>query len=174
MANQLKMEKDQGKSRELDRDRERQARIAKIREDRIPPGVQSLSLDYPKREGWTRRIVCDREGRLQKFERGGWSFVHVDDLEGENPADRKVSSVEGTDSRVSQVVGTHKGGAPMIGYLMEIPTEIYDEDQALKMDSVSRREKGYMAGLDEHGRREDGQYVPKNPGIKITHGQRRP
>lgn len=171
MTDQVKKEVEKG--RELDRDRDREARIAKIRENRIPPGIPSLSLNYPQREGWTRRVVCDREGRLQKFEKGGWAYVHIDDLEGENPAEKKVSSVEGIDSRVSQVVGTHKDGRPMKGYLMEIPTEIYDEDQAIKMENLDRLERGFMAGLDERGQHPDGQYIPKT-GIKVTRGQRRP
>lgn len=158
---------------------ERQRDIEARRKNRVPPGVPSMNLAYPARDGYTRRVVCDREGRLQKFLRGGWTFVEKDQLPGGeevNPGLLKATTREGVDSRVSQVVGSHKSGGPMTGYLMEIPTELYEEDQALKMESIDALEAGLRAGNDADGGGkvgEDGRYVPKHTGIKIEQKGRR-
>lgn len=154
------------------REKERQALIAKKRKERIPPGVQSANLAYPKRPGFERRVVCDRPGRVEKFERGGWDFVTKENLGGPNPADGKVKAREGLGDVVSQVVGTHKDGSPMTGYLMEIPTELYEEDQEAKMTQLDKLEAGFRQGLGPDGRAGDGQYVPRHTPIQIKHGRK--
>jgi len=148
---------------------QRQQEIERIRKNRVPPGIPSKSLDYPGREGYARRIVCDRHGRLDKFLAGGWSFVQQDALEESPLGTLKVTTREGLDSRVSQVVGSHKDNRPMTGYLMEIPEELYDEDQAVKMEHVDNLEAGLRQGADADGSTgpgKDGRYVPST-GIKI-------
>ena len=148
---------------------QRQLEIERIRKNRVPPGIPSMNLDYPTREGYTRRVVCDRHGRVDKFLAGGWSFVQQDALE-ESPASTlKVTTREGLDSRVSQVVGSHKDNRPMTGYLMEIPEELYDEDQAVKMEHIDNLEAGLRQGADADGGAgpgKDGRYIPST-GIKI-------
>ena len=148
---------------------QRQLEIERIRKNRVPPGIPSMNLDYPKREGYARRVVCDRHGRLDKFLAGGWSFVQQDDLEEKSSGALKAATREGLDSRVSQVVGTHKDNRPMTGYLMEIPEELYEEDQALKMEHIDNLEAGLRQGSDADGSSRpgrDGRYVPST-GIKI-------
>jgi hypothetical protein len=145
-----------------DKKSQRQREIERIRKTRIAPGIPSRSLDYPARDGYARRIVCDRHGRLEKFERGGWSYVVADTLDEKNPAVLKASTREGVDSRVSQVVGAHKDGKPMVGYLMEIPEELYEEDQADKMDKVDALEAGLRQGISP-----DGSTRPNQDGMRI-------
>ena len=148
---------------------QRQLEVERIRKNRVPPGIPSMNLDYPKREGYARRVVCDRHGRLDKFLAGGWSFVQQDDLEEKASGALKAATREGLDSRVSQVVGTHKDNRPMTGYLMEIPEELYEEDQALKMEHIDSLEAGLRQGSDADGSGragKDGRYVPST-GIKI-------
>ena len=174
MSDKIIDREDEEIPRVSEREKARLALIAKKRKGRIPPGVQSANLDYPRRRGFERRVVCDRPGRLEKFEQGGWDFVSLDDLGGDNPADKKVAAKEGVDSRVSQVVGTHKDGSAMTGYLMEIPTELYDEDQAAKMERVDNLEAGFRKGLDADGSAGDGRYVPQHTPIQIKHGRRQP
>jgi hypothetical protein len=148
---------------------QRQLDIERARKNRVPPGIPSTSLDYPVREGYNRRIVCDRHGRLDKFLAGGWSYVQQDALE-ENPTGTlKATAREGIDSRVSQVVGSHKDNRPMTGYLMEIPDVLYDEDQVVKMEHIDNLEAGLKQGADADGGASpgrDGRYVPST-GIKI-------
>ena len=162
-------------SKEVDPKSERQAEIERIRKMRVPPGIPARSLDYPAREGYTRRIVCDRHGRLDKFLAGGWSFVQQDALEEKSAGALKATTREGVDSRVSQVVGSHKDNQPMTGYLMEIPVELYEEDQAEKMEHIDNLESGLRQGTDTDGGAgpgRDGRYVPST-GIKIEQKGRR-
>jgi hypothetical protein len=149
---------------------QRQLEIERLRKTRIPPGVPSLNLDFPSREGYTRRVVADRPGRLEKFRAGAWSFVEKDSLPELDPGLLKAGAREGQDSRVSRVIGSHRDGSPMVGYLMEIPTELYDEDQALKAEKVDGLEASLRQGHDlEGGGRpgQDGRYVPSHTPIKI-------
>lgn len=153
---------------------QRQLEIERIRKNRVPPGIPSKNLDYPQREGYARRVVCDRHGRLDRFLAGGWSFVQQDDLEEKASGTLKAGTREGVDSRVSQVVGTHKDNRPMTGYLMEIPEELYEEDQAVKMEHIDSLEAGLRQGSDADGGTgpgKDGRYVP-SAGIKIDQRSR--
>lgn len=154
---------------------QRQLEIEELRKTRVPPGIPAKNLEYSSRPGYARRVVCDRHGRLERFVRGGWSFVEKDNLEEQNPGLLKAGTREGGDSRVSQVVGTHKDNSPMIGYLMEIPEELYDEDQAVKMEQVDALESGLKTGKSADGGEgpgRDGRYVPST-GIKIDQRSRR-
>lgn len=152
---------------------QRQLEIERIRKNRVPPGIPSMNLDYPAREGYTRRVVCDRHGRLDKFLAGGWSFVQEDALEEKASGALKITTREGLDSRVSQVVGSHKDNRPMTGYLMEIPEELYDEDQAVKMEHIDALEASLRQGADADGGGpgKDGRYIP-SAGIKIDQRSR--
>ena len=141
---------------------QRQLEIERLRRTRVAPGIASRNLEYPSREGYVRRVVCDRHGRLEKFTRGGWAYVTEDQLEEKNPGTLKASTREGVDSRVSQVVGTHKNLTPMTGYLMEIPEELYQEDQDEKMDRLDALEGSLRAGADADGSGKAG--TPQNPG----------
>lgn len=71
-------------------------------------------LEYPKRPGWTRVWMNDTPGNIDKQRARGWDFV-ID------PA---------TKQNVHRAVGVAEGGGALLGYLMEIPTTIYDEDRA--------------------------------------------
>jgi len=143
----------------------RQARLEEKRKRRVSPGIPSKRLDYPARPGFVRRVVVDRPGRLEKFERGGWEYVHEQDLSSGDYPNEQVTTREGIDSRVSQVVGQHRSGEPQHGYLMEIEQELYDEDQAEKQAKIDRLEAGLRAGqVDGGSSAEDGGYVKQ---IKI-------
>ena len=162
-----------GEKKEESKKSQRQLEIERLRKIRVAPGIPSRNLDYPVKEGYVRRVVCDRHGRLDKFEKGGWSYVSTDELEEKNPGTLKASTREGVDSRVSQVVGSHKDGKPMHGFLMELPVELYDEDQEEKMEQVDALEAGLQQGKDTDGSGgpgKDGRYIPST-GIKI--GQKR-
>lgn len=129
------------------------------RQARVPLGVPRLKLQFPERPGYVRRVIADRPGRLEDALRGGWTFVTEDD----NSDDLAV----GLDSRVSRVIGRHPDGTPMRGYLMEIPKELYDADQAAKMKWLDEVEAAMREGRDQFGSPGvDGRYIPK-PGIRI-------
>lgn len=134
---------------------QRQLEIEALRKNRIPAGVPQPSLIAPKREGYQRRWVCDRPGRLDKLYKGGWRFVEKDDIDDDLPQMLKSTTRESIDSTVTQAVGSHKSGKEMTAYLMEIPMELYEEDQAVKMEALDELERGLLQGsLPGEGRGE--------------------
>jgi hypothetical protein len=140
------------------------------RKARIPLGIQQLKLNFPQKEGFKNRIVCDRQGRLAQAQAGGYEFVSKSELAAAD--ERYVASTdvtEGLSSYVSQVVGTHPDGTPMLGYLMRIPEEDYNEDQDEKMAKIEAGEASMRRGEnDGQAPGVDGRYVPR-AGIKIQH-----
>lgn len=148
----------------------RQMRLEEKRKRRVPPGIPSKKLDYPSRPGYVRRVVVDHPGRLDQFEKGGWEFVSQDRLAATDEPDENVTTREGVDSRVSRVVGQHRDGSPMTGYLMEIEEELYQEDQKQKAKRIDELESGLRAGRLEGGSStDDGGYVKQ---VKIGQGGR--
>lgn len=126
------------------------------RQKRVPLGVPRSKLSVPKRAGYERRwINDDNKGRLQNALSGGYTHVVDPDLVvGEDGGGDR------TDSRVSRIVGKRDDGKPMRAFLMEIPSELYKEDQASKqaaLDEVDRAiRKGRLVSQGEEHR-----YVPK-------------
>lgn len=132
------------------------AAVAKSeRKRRVPLGVPRSRLTAPKRQGYERRWVNDDgKGRLQAALEGG--YTHVTDPNLRVGEDGGGSA---TDSRVSRIVGRGEGGKPLRAFLMEIPSEQYQEDQASKqaaLDEVDRAiRKGRLVSQGEEHR-----YVP--------------
>jgi hypothetical protein len=142
---------------------ERAAVIREERKKRVPLGVPRTKLTAPTRPGYQRRwINDDAKGRLQHAKEGG--YTHVEDpnlLVGEDGGGDK------TDSRVSRIVGKRDDGKPLRAFLMEIPSELYKEDQASKqaeLDEVDRSiRKGRLVSQGEEHR-----YVPDDGrGIRV-------
>lgn len=139
------------------------------RKERVPLGIPRMKLQAPSRPGYRRRWICDRPGRIEDAIRGGYQFVTKETLGGPDvPVD--LTERESVDSRVSRVVGVHEDNRPMVAYLMEIPEELYEEDQARKQAKVDEKEAALRRGVDQHGAPgQDGRYVP-SAGIKIERG----
>lgn len=138
------------------------------RKERVPLGIPRLKLQFPERPGFVRRVMADRPGRLEDALAAGWQFVTK--LEGGSGfEDLSTATTAGIDSRISRVIGVNDDGSPLRGYLMEIPKELYDQDQAMKEAVLAEREAAMRAGVDQHGRPGvDGRYVPST-GISINH-----
>jgi hypothetical protein len=137
-----------------------------VRKERVPLGTHRLKLSAPLREGYHRRWVNDVPGRIMAFEAAGYQFVikEAAPIIGEG---HDLSQSEGVGSRVSYYVGTQETGQPMMAYLMEIPQEWYDEDQAVKLGKIKETEAAMRTGEDGQGRPGvDGRYIPRE-GIKI-------
>jgi hypothetical protein len=139
------------------------------RKERIPLGIPRKKLDFPSRPGFVRRVIVDRPGRLEDAERAGYQFVTEATLHGDaSPKD--LTERESVDSRITRVVGTHEDGRPMYGYLMEIPEELYKEDQRTKQAVIDKMEAAMRRGQDDQGGPgQDGRYIPR-VGIKIERG----
>lgn len=86
---------------------------------RRPLGRRQAKLHYPPRAGFVRRWLNDKPGRIGDAQAGGWTHV----TENGKP--------------VTRVVGVNESGGPLDGYLMEIPQEFYDADQADKTQGLN-------------------------------------
>jgi hypothetical protein len=77
-------------------------------------------------------------GRIDKMLMAGYTFARKDGKHHANP-----SEGNGIDSRISRPGG---GGATL--YLMIIPTEIYEQDQAAKQASADEQLAGLLLNQD--------------------------
>lgn len=133
-----------------DRDAQQQAgagapsprKTAAARKARVPLGVPRSKLSVPQRTGYKRRwINDDGKGRLQAALEGG--YTHVDDP---NLRVGEDGLADRPDSRVSRIVGRGEGGKPLRAFLMEIPSEMYHEDQKAKQSSLDQVDRAIRKG----------------------------
>lgn len=127
------------------------------RKRRVPLGVPRARLAVNNREGYVRRWINDRDGRILRAQSAGYNFVNRGDVQFVD------SDVCNTDA-ISKVVDSDGTKA----FLMEISQEFYDEDQKEKGKLVDMTEEALRQGIDSHGAPgRDGRYIPAE-GIKIT------
>ncbi len=118
--------------------------------ERTPIGTKDV-LKSPQREGYVRRFVNDDEGRIQKFETGGWRVVFERNISG---VDKRV----GVASQLSTPVVVSVGGGTK-AVLMEIPEELYKADQIEKLKEVDLSEQSIMrTGATVEGQQVQGQF----------------
>lgn len=99
--------------------------------ERVPVGAAN-KLDFSGMDpAYRYRVVNDRPGRIPMFQKAGWEFCYT---ESRNFSD--VNETTAMDSRVSLDLG---GGDK--GYLMRIKSELFDEDQAAKIEGVKNIER---------------------------------
>jgi len=99
---------------------------------RVPVSQRNILTVKGKDPAYVYRVVNDTDDRIAQFIEGGYELV--DD-----------ASTDVGDKRVSQVtsVGSKKifsVGQGTKGYLMRIPREFYEEDQARKQGFVNQQE----------------------------------
>lgn len=99
-----------------------QSDIERIRKSRKPFGAFTQKLAYPARSGYHRHWFSDEPGRLDEAKISGWA---------------NVTDKEGKPER--RVVGRGRDGGPMYGYLMELPSVFWEEDQQAKHDAAQAR-----------------------------------
>lgn len=123
--------------------------------DRVPLGSAARRLSAPTREGYKRRWIDDRPGRIDRAKKGGWT--HVNDEMGRPEC--RIASVG-------------EGGGGLNTYLMEIPEEWWMADQAAKQRQQDATEAAWKGNGLKPGEAVDGRYVPDGA-IKINDGRRR-
>lgn len=118
------------------------------RKERRPFGRQEAKLTYPPREGFTRRFFNDDPGRVERALDAGYTHVVKDSHNYTRPG------------------GTNKQGGGRTLFLMEIPTEFYDEDFAAKNGALDETDNAIYTG---HHNKEagDGRYVVKTTPISV-------
>ncbi len=130
------------------------------RKKRTPLGAPSYKLAVEERPGYVRRWINDAGNRLNDAREGGYEFASdVNVGTGSEDGNTDIGS------RVSRVVGKHEDGSPMRAYLMEIPKEYYEEDQAEKQKHVDQIDDMIRNG-DVNRENDDGRYIPKE-GIRV-------
>jgi len=156
---QEQVETEEEKPKAQTREEKRLEAARKRRETRIDPGKMTKKMSYPEREGYHRHWINDYKGKVPRALDKGYMFVEK--TPGLEPGDPGATSTDTGENRVSLIVGTQDGGAPLVAYLMEIPQEWYDEDMAVMFGQIDEIEKSMMRGEDERGRPGvDGRYIP--------------
>ncbi len=97
---------------------------------RVPLGQHVAKLAYAPRPGYARRWVSDLPGRVDKALAAGWS--HVKDPKTKQP--------------VKYVTDPSLGAGGRQGFLMELPEELYEEDQKVKQDSLDEVDEAIYKG----------------------------
>jgi hypothetical protein len=146
----------------------RQARSEQSRPKRVSVAEQrnKLTVYGLDHDNFYYRWVNDIDDRLGTFIRAGYEFVKGSEV-GE-VGDPTVETSQGTDSRVSKGVG---GGTK--AFLMKIPREIFNEDQAAKEADILETERAMRRSKNEsqHQHAQDADIV--NVKISSVRGRER-
>lgn len=98
--------------------------------ERVPIHRQNL-IKANTREGYVRRLVNDIDDRIERFKLAGWTLV-----ENETVGDPHAGDASSLGS-----VTTKSVGAGVKAVLMEIPKDLYNEDQRDKQQRVDTLEE---------------------------------
>lgn len=104
------------------------------RKQRVPLHKRN-TIKSASRPGFVRRIVNDTPGRVQAFLDAGYTVV----TDGSEVGDHATGLPKGTGTASTRQVGNG-----IEGVLMEIPEELYNEDQRDKQDMVDRTERAIL------------------------------
>lgn len=142
------------------------AYVARLRNQRKAFGAFQQKLAYPPRAGYYRYWFNDEPGRVSEATDAG--YAHVKDPQ--------------TGQMVSRAVGTRREGGVLLAYLMEIPTELWEEDRARsvlrrtdELEAAVKKSK-VLLGEGDTVRAEDESafYVPRGgSSVRDTIGSRR-
>lgn len=106
-------------------------------------------------DGFVGRWVND-DGHVEQLQRRGYEFVNENEVKAKS---------DGTGTRISQIVGSKEGGERLQAYLMQIPKEIYDEDQKIKQREADKIDEAIMSG-NAAGEDQAGTYM-RDQSIKV-------
>lgn len=118
------------------------------RPERIPFGAARQKLAATDRPGYHRRWFNDDGRRVDAAKAAGYTFVN-------DPR---------TGEPTKSVVGVAKSGGGQAAYLMEIPIELFDEDQRAKDVPLQQFDQDIRRGAGPGtAPGQDGRYVPMKP-----------
>ncbi len=120
---------------------------AKNRPTRTPLHKRKV-LDAKPRQGYIRRWVNELHGAVSAFQEAGWSLVVGDEDQSEN----RVQDASQLDSVIRRVVNRDPNASAKTAVLMEIPEDLYKEDQADKAQRINEIEASYdPKKFQQHG-----------------------
>lgn len=109
---------------------------AEDRSKRIPvSGARDLLTIPDQGEGYKSRFVNDKDGRINRFQRGGWEIIKE---QGTLVGQRTVEGNGGPGPLTRPV------GNGIWAIAMRIPIELWNEDQEAKEDELARTEMGIL------------------------------
>lgn len=124
------------------------------KDTRRPFGSQTQKLAYESRAGFHRHWFNNSPGRIDAALAAG--YTHVEDKDGR---------------KVQRVVGVSEGGDGLLGFLMEIPLDWYQEDMARQQTELDKTDSAIKSGAVAGTPGVDGRYIPAQRGIKIDTGR---
>jgi hypothetical protein len=119
--------------------------IKASRPKRVPIHEQRDQMTTTQKEGFVRRWVNDIPGRVEKFLRAEYAIVTDKNV---TVGDDNSNMALGTGARKN--VGRTRHGEGTQAVLMEIPKELYDEDQKAKAAQVDASERAMKRGKDDN------------------------
>jgi len=127
-----------------------ESKRAKKRPSRVPMHKQNI-LVAMNREGFKRLWVNEYIGRVESYELAGWNVVEDANLQTHDG----LSQVESqTGSVVRRVVNKDPNAPCKTAVLMEIPIELYEEDQAAEQAEIDETQRSFdktMGGGNTYG-----------------------
>jgi hypothetical protein len=112
---------------------------ANKRPERVPLHKQKICT-AEAREGYKRRMVIDKPGRIDAFLRAGWTIADGD-IETTHDG---LAHVEGQlGSKVRRVVNRDPNAEAKHAVLMEIPIEWYEADKAEQQKLIDEQESAF-------------------------------
>ena len=112
---------------------------AKSRPERVPLHKQRL-FEGQTRPGYVRRFVNDSPGRIDSFILAGWTIVSGDSAVTHDGLSHVESQLG---SGIHRVVNKGINAESRVAYLMEIPEELYNEDQMAKQLKIDKTEEAF-------------------------------
>ena len=138
------------------RDDRDDARQETERTERTPLGGQNYKLKAPLRPGYRRYWFNDDIGRTENALAAG--YKHVEE-------ERKG---RGKAPRMKRPAGTNETGGQRYVYLMEIPEEFYQEDQAAKQQPIDEIDAAIKGGVvNGADGQDDGSFYQPGEGSSI-------
>lgn len=128
------------------------------RRKRVPLGTPQPRLSAEQRPGFIRRFVNDTPGRITNALQGDYSHV----------IDETADEEDGRAAYRSEIVGVKEDGTALRAYLMEVPEDIYAEDQMIKQAPLDEFDQEMKRGSIRKADPRDGEsyYVP-DEGISV-------
>ncbi len=147
--------------REASREARTETRHGFGRRERKPLGVPRLRLHAEVPDGMTGRWMNDDPGRIDQALEGGYQFIS---------SNKEV--VQDREGCRTELVGTGRSGGAKKGYLMAIPTVLYEQDQAAKASRTQDMEDSIVRGEPQQAAAQDtNKYYVPDEGISLRHTQ---